>query len=484
MQNVISPGRAIRKEVKRSKLESPITSLLRSIQHGSSSRALCHHLQSLLFFIDRHWSLLHDSLKQDVIDVLLQYVAYSDPVVQSWAFLSFAAVAHAEGTKTSTKRPDGPDVLDSAIWESIWTHSVRRANAPTTCRAACHASQTILSSLISRSAGNSGTILSTPRILGEIETLTKDMDVQGPSYPYDSVCIFLSHCLQIASQDARLYRMRLEDKVLTWLIDSWKVVTGRARMAPYLIGDILLLLETICSFSKRAEPLAWPSIPDCQIVDSVVEETKVKVIQDFVLYARIPPFSRHSDFSTKSSVRSSPPGEIAVDIDKIDLIAPRPKERKISSFLSRSLESFLLEAETIQGHPRAETCRQHLDVAVTAALFEALLVTNGINCNRTVLQTAGKVITSCMNLLVGRQWSHLEKLLVAQGLEPLIYDEEMPDEGLFSEAMSQPGPDSGIKQQTLRRLVANMSSEKDARATARLALLQIIWQNVEVCTYH
>lgn len=415
-------------------------------------------------------------MKQAVIDVLLQYVAYSDSVVQSWVFLSFAAVAYAEEPQTSTNKPEDLDLLDAPIWESIWTHAVRRVNTPTTCRAACHTGQTILTCLYLRSARNRGVNLSTARILGEIETLTKDIDVQGPSYPYDSVCAFLSHCLQIASQDTRLYRMRLEDKVLTWLIDSWKVVGGRARMAPYLIGDILLLLETICNFSKRAEPLAWPSMPDCQIVDSVVEENKIKVIQDFVLYAKLPSFCDHSGRSVKSS---SSDGTIT-DIDKVDLIAARPKERKISSFLSRSLESFLVETETIQDHARAETCRQHLDIAVTAALFEALLVTNGISCNRTVLQSAGKVITSCMTLLAGRQWSRSEKLLVAQGLEPFIYDEEEPEEGLFVEAMSQPGPGSGIKQQTLRHVVANISGERDTRSIRRCALLQIVWQNVEV----
>lgn len=478
MQDVLSPGRAVRKENKRSKLESPITSLLRSIQLGSNSRTLCHHLQSLLFFVDRHWSLLHNSLKQDVIDVLLQYVAYSDPVVQSWVFLNFAAVAYAEGTKTSPGNSDGVDTLDEAMWESIWTHAVRRANAPTTCRAACHTSQTILTCLYSRTSRSPGSPLGTSKILGEIETLTKDMDVQGPSYPFDSVCIFLSHCLQIASQDARLYRMRLEDKVLTWLIDSWKVVAGRARMAPYLIGDILLLLETICNFTKRAQLLAWPSIPDCQIVDTVVEESKVKVIQDFVLYAKIPSFSHCTDTSTKSSLQPSPSSAKA---DNIDLISPRPKERKISSFLSKVLESFLVDSESNQGHARAETCRQHLDIAVTAALFEALLVTNGINCNRTVLQTAGKVITSCTKLLARRHWSHSEKLFVAQGLEPLIYDEEIPDEGSFWEAMPRPGPDSGIKKDTLRHLVANMTGDKDMHSSGKLALLQIIWQNIEVC---
>src|ERR1700733_5133658 len=85
----------VRFDGKRVKLEGPITSILASISDQSTTTAVrVYHLQILLFFIDRHWLLLHETLQYRVIHMLLQFVSYDEGVIQSWVFLCFAAIAY------------------------------------------------------------------------------------------------------------------------------------------------------------------------------------------------------------------------------------------------------------------------------------------------------------------------------------------------------------------------------------------------------
>jgi ataxia telangiectasia mutated family protein len=144
----------IRADGKRIKLENPVASLIASISGQSTIAVRVYHLQILLFFIDRHWLILHDTLQKDVIHMLLQSVSYDEGVIQSWVFLCFAAIAHVHNSKashsTETTRSFPPTsnrlASDPATWDSIWTNAIRRVNVPIVCRAACHAACALLHS--------------------------------------------------------------------------------------------------------------------------------------------------------------------------------------------------------------------------------------------------------------------------------------------------------------------------------------------------
>lgn len=483
MQHSTPTAGSSRGNSKRIKLENPITSLLHSIQTGHVARVRNYHLQTLLFFVDRHWPLVHDSQKREIVDTLLQFVTVEDYTVQSWVFLNSAAIAHAEGSRPVPKTTDIPYSLDSGIWDSIWAHTIRRANAPVICRAACHAGQALLTSFYSHVPKPSQVLLTTSRVLLDIETFAKDMDVQGPSYPFDAVCIFLSQCLKVASQDARLYRMHLEDTVLSWFIDSWKMTRNRMKMASYATADILLLLETICGLSKCINLKFRPLLPKSEIVESIVRENKTKIIRDFLLYATVPTFIQHLDSSLIPLASVSKANTNTDGYEKI-LVPARGKERRISSFFLKTLEPLIPEWEGFKD-PRnrvtAETARQSLDISVSAITFESLLVLNGVSPNRQVLQAASKIITLIIRMLTDPNWSTSERLLVAHGLEILIPEEETTEDDAFLEALSRPGEDSGIKEQTLQRLIYGNSGDKRKSGADHLELLRVLWQNVEVC---
>ncbi|KAG5638353.1 hypothetical protein H0H81_000486 [Sphagnurus paluster] len=463
-------------EGKRLRLENPIASLLTSIQHRSTSNVRAYHLQILLFVIDRHWGVLHDTLQQEVISTLLQFVSLDDGSVQSWVFLCFAAIAFTIGFPSQDQSSRlKPLVQDSGTWDSIWTNAIRRASVPTVSRAACHTAYIILTLTHADKGGSAHIPLPSPRVLVEIETLAKDLDVQGPPYPFDSVCAFLACCLKVASQDMHLYRMQLEEKALSWLVDCWKVATFRSKkQSLHMASDLMLLLESICGFGKRSDLVSRVPLPQGQISKILTDEAKTKVIKDFLLCARIPPFHPSE---TRAMLNSSLPAPHANDKG---LIPPRGRERRITAFLLKSIESLLVDWDESTGHSTAETARQSLDLAVTALSFESSLVLNGTQANRRLIQCACKLIGTVTTLLCDVRWTVAERALICLGLDPLIcLENDLGDDEPWG-VMLPPDMGSGIKAQALSRLSCRNVDGVQKLQQCRMHFLRIVWQHPDV----
>jgi ataxia telangiectasia mutated family protein len=471
-----------RTDRKRIKLENPVTSLLASISGQSTTAVRVYHLQILLFFIDRHWLILHDALQKDVIHMLLQSVSYDEGVIQSWVFLCFAAIAHVHNSKaghsTETARSFQPTshrlASDPATWDSIWTNAIRRVNVPIVCRAACHAACALLHS----HSSDIRIPLSSQRVLFEIETLGKDLDVQGPAYPYDSVCAFLAKCMQVASQDMRLYRMHLEEKVLSWLVDSWKVVNMARRMSLYLVKDVMLLLEGICGLTKRSDLVTRVPPPQCQITVVLTELARTKIIRDFLLDAQLPVFRTPTQAPEISATIGIGCPDHSGSAQQ--LTQPRSRERKISTFLLKSLEALLGDWEDTTTHATGEKARLSLDVAITALSFESTLILNGTRANRRVVQCACKLIDIVTKLLADPRWTTAEKALILLGLDPLTSTGDGENGADGWEAMLPPDVGSGIKAHTLKRLTFGGANEDTTSIAIRTEFLRTLWQNADV----
>jgi ataxia telangiectasia mutated family protein len=445
-----------------------------------------YHLQILLFFIDRHWYRLHNSLQNDVIATVLQFVSVDEVPIQSWAFLCLAAIAHCDGIQPSSVTPDDTLAAGSCLrgpttWDPIWTHAMRRANVPVVCRGACHAAHTLV--------GYARHLLTPQRVLAEIESLAKDLDLQGPSFPYDAVCMFLAQCLRVASQDVRLYRMQLEEKVLSWLLDNWRVgtsakdVSGRSRMPPHTIGDFLDLLESVCGCSRRSDPICRMVLPDCDIVNVIEEHHKTRIIRDYVLHATLPALGRHGNSLADTSVAQEIPS--ATTRADQELVPPRGRERRVSAFLIKAMEFLIAEWEMAKDnkmHPTAEKVRQSFDAAITALMFESLLSLNGTHSNRRVIQSAGKVVVLLAPFITDAKWTPEERLLILKALEPLVVgaDQEDIDDGWT--AFIEPGLESGIKSHILRSLQIRISSHVRSHGQRRYLQL-LLWENAEVYVF-
>ena len=211
---------------KRRKRSNPIDELLDHLTHHTADNVRGYHLQLLLFFIDRHWSVLYPELRKVVAERLQTALGMDDPLTQSWTLMCLGAIAHAEATSLAATSPLTPSQISSIErhipWDYIWQQVMRRTSALSTSRTACHTANILLS--------HSKALLNSHKVLLEVEMMAKDLTIQGPSYPYDSVCALLISCMRVASHDVRLYRLQLEEKVLMWFMDTWRpggVVKGR-----------------------------------------------------------------------------------------------------------------------------------------------------------------------------------------------------------------------------------------------------------------
>ncbi|KZT65045.1 hypothetical protein DAEQUDRAFT_677538 [Daedalea quercina L-15889] len=465
-----------RRPGKRVKLENPIKSQLDLISRSSVSSIRSYHLQGLLFFIDRHWSTLHEELQQQVISVLLQFVSFEDGSVQSWTLLCLAAIAQTVGSSIKSSSVPGTrsEPPQSATWDAIFAHAMRRSTTASVSRAACHVASVFML--------HSKELLTSQRLIAEVEALCKDLDVQGPVFPYDSVCAFLDLALRIASQDARLYRMQMEEKVLTWFLDTWRVETApKTKLLPHTMADLLMLLESICSLSNKSHLICGMPLSDTPVVQAANHHCYTAVIRNFTLQARLPPWHRPEPASDSSSLSGqNSEGGRCVDLD--DLVEPRGRERRISTFLLKIMEEVCTVWESgrdVSGFVTAEKIRSYLDTAFMVLSFEATLVVNGVRPTRRVIQAACRLIQVLFPHVSEKRWTSEERLLMLGSLEPLILVQQASAQEPI-ESLASPGPYTGIRREVLRGLGINAMGAPDRHRNMHRLFQRTIFRSVDV----
>ncbi|EJD07243.1 uncharacterized protein FOMMEDRAFT_100399 [Fomitiporia mediterranea MF3/22] len=454
-------------ESRRSRLENPIKSLLQTILQPRAIRGKSFALQSLLFVIERHWTVLHGEMQLEVIDGLFQMITTDDTRIQSWIFCCLAATAYAD-----SMNPNGPLEPATARWDAIWSHSMRRTNAPSICRAACHTANALLTC---------GKVPLT-RILTEIETMAQDINVQGPTAPYDSVCAFLGRCVRVASQDTRLHRMHLDDKVLSWLIENWNVLSGVSRSASSLaqlrlvqhtIQDILGLLECACGFFDTSQLYCPIPLPRHAIVDLIQTQMDTAAIQEFLLDARFP----HTQASSHLQL-AQPSNALSSDV-RNDLMQPDSRVRKASAFFLKTLEAIIPaweEAPDIGPRSPAESVRRALDFAVLAICFESSMVMNGVANNRRSLLAACKLISLLAPHLVELSWSTEELVILLSSFAPLSSVGSEDGSSRKWEPFIDPGNATGVRHSPKARVSRHgLTTRHSSRQ-----LQAIIWQSSDV----
>ena len=463
-------------ETKRGKLENPITTLLRLIQTQNSAESRVSCLQSLLFIIDRHWPSLHVEIRQEIYDGLIRLVSVDNPPVQSWAFCCFAAITHE----------DQESQLD---WDAVWRHAMRRTGVPLVCRAACHAANTLL--LCSK--------LPLQRISPEMESLASDISVsisvQGPTYPFDSVCALLSQCIMIASRDVGLYELQLGEKVLGWLADNWvpfessvRLVpgTGKNKMEQRTAADILGLLETASGLKVRSDLVSAVPLPDHLIVSLVEEHNSSRVIRRFLLGAQL-----ESGQSLSTPTKAKAPTRSPIPNAVTESVAPVGRERKASSLLLKTVEGSLAfwesraEANSTTSLPAVETLRRSLDLAILCICFEASLTSNGIRSTRRVLTAACKLLLVLGPYIGNTTWTGDEAVLLTSTLLQITLDEpikgRLPSWAGFIDASTSTGIRRSAKEGT------NGTIQEDLAKTgrnARRTFLRTLWSYPEVCAVY
>jgi serine-protein kinase ATM len=343
-------------------------------------------------------------------------------------------------------------------------------------RSACHVAYTLLF--------HAKHLLTTQRVILEIEAFAKGMDVQGPPFPYDSVCAFVALCLRVASQDMRLYRMRIEDKVLRWLADCYSLHAvrdfrggpggGKSRTSRPLASDVTLVLSSACSLQRRTTLPCRMLLPESVIVNAVREEYKTVVIRDFLLRAQLPVFT---PLPTESPLSDSLSSTVTTTDKTGDLVSSGPRERKVSAILLKVLE----DADAMDGGSplSAERARRVVDFCVVALSFEGLLILNDVLPNQRVLHAARKAASCIAHAFTSNKWTLEEKALVLLGFDPLVHISENDDADPWI-GLLPPKVETGIRREVLHRLVNTNSDEDPPRLFLYRELQRVIWRIPEV----
>jgi ataxia telangiectasia mutated family protein len=446
--------------------------LLQSINDSSSS-ARIYRMQLLLFLIDGHWTTLDQKMQRGIITSLLQSLSFEENVTQSFAFLCFAAAAEST---TEISNPSAA-LVDSSIWDQVWTGALRKMSNAAVCRSACHCATILLK--------QAKCLLSSSRIIHEVEMLMSDLDVHGPPGLEDSISDFFVELLVYAHQDVRLYHMKIEDKLLAWLPDVWRNPTdARARGRTRHLGPLnhvpssLNLIEGICGLQHRAGLLEIAVLPDGAVVDTLLQNDNTALIRDFLLHARLPDLSRGHGLVND---RQSP---LVIGTTSF-MIASSGRERRASAILLKVIETASDELEEHRGsngQMPAEDARCYLDLAVVSMAFCSSLARNGIKPNRRILQLACKLVTRIVSSLPSSSWTVDEKAYVMHGMAPLVLDEE--DDQLPSwEPMVKPGFGTGIKREALVQLLPRHGKGTAASDGHQGEWRNVLWQDADVSDF-
>ncbi|KDQ11887.1 hypothetical protein BOTBODRAFT_162335 [Botryobasidium botryosum FD-172 SS1] len=439
-----------------SKTADPILALL-SDMDKPALRAPAYRRQVLFFLVDRHWKSLPLAHRVEILDRLLNFLAKdADPTLQSWTFLSYSSIFFADRSST-------------ADWTFLWNHAIHQTHFPGVSRVACHTAYILLGSKS----------LPPQMVLPDIESLTNKLVVQGPPVLHDAVCAFLSQCLRVVSQDVRLFKMQLEEKVLAWLFQTWLLDPGAVKGSHtprVLPKDVLLLLESICGLSQHFDMVHGNLLPDCATTQRLLEEQETSVIRDYLLHTRIPPFRE----TTSPTPNPPPPAQFTASPE--ELSAPSAREQRASAFLGEFLGVLLAEwTPDKRDFSNHENVRRLLDVAVLALSFEAALVLNGIRSNRTVISDACRLLIMLAESFVSEGRNAQERAFIILGLEPLVNcGDPALDHQTGWEAVEGPGDRTGVPRQILLSLTAPKSRTPDGLIRSRQEAHKVIWESSEM----
>jgi len=307
-------------------------------------------------------------------------------------------------------------------WTRVWAHVTRKIATAALSRAACHTATCLLSCGLAN----------TPKHISDIRTVLANIEIQGPSYPYDSVCAFLCAAVTIARNDATLYQQKLEDRVMGWLM-KWSVVDGakgRARMDQYSAADIYRLVCEVSGISPlyMTDLEAADVLPDCAIVDRLIEEHNTRPLRRLIIHAEFPDKAEQN--TTSSTPITAPPLIMGGTQHSLEGVQGRPG--LVLSFLTRSIEALSTDWPTAEDTAFAppERVRKALDMVIAASAYLVTLQASGTHveptCIQAIIHLIGKIrlsLASSSHTIPGQHlmWTAFKPLSTASSHRPATW---------------------------------------------------------------
>ena len=391
--------------------------LISQAMHGSTESRVVS-LQVLNMLADRYWLDLHSEAQLNIRQTLIRLLDEDSTLIQCWSFLALATIAaiparfddeldrHASSFKMSSLQTAKQQSEDTG-WVKVWAHAVRKASTTPLSRAACHAAHTIF---------RTGK-MSSVRCVQDIGNFLETVDIQGPPYPFDSVCTFLATALDAVRRDVRLYATDLDRKVLAWL-EKWDAsegFKGKGRMDPHTPFDLLTLLRESCQLPpvSLSQAITLGLLPDCAIVNHILALAKSQPIRQFVLHGRIPDTADAEDILPVTSNLDTTSSSTVLDGGR----------RVGSQLLIRNLKTFCTDWLATDNHisTSPERVRRSIDFIVLTLAFQASLEIGGVRPDPSCTDLAIELLKLLKPSLSSTAYSVPGQNLIWQGFEPLIH---------------------------------------------------------------
>ncbi|KAK4047357.1 Serine/threonine-protein kinase tel1 [Microbotryomycetes sp. JL221] len=473
--DILSPSGASRN--KRRKVEAPLAAFLDKLSEADPNNLVASfRLQLMTFFVERHDRFLTPRLASTALTAIESNLKHSSLNVQAWALIAATALANRVHNIRELK----------VRWEQLWAMCARKLSRPKICRYAAHAANILLARDLVTS-----TLLS-----DTIESLSREMDVQGPDAPSDAVCLFFEWILAIAISDMRLYRLHVSDKILAWLVNSWTplAISTSTRVASAFAGSLAKSSTSsnrfspngLCSLLARVCGMKYPNkakanvlVPDCDLGTVAVNACEMTTANDFIA-GRVPPYRRE-----KGNKRSKSQFKVLPEVPEAGNLDMR-LDRKISQWLQKQLKSIVDEADDLgdKGGDRAywigltiDTVRRYLDLVSVTLAFEGILALNKRKQSRTTTKLASEVLSMLATNLGMSKWSATERAQLVNCLDIVLVPLE-PYPAVELPVLLDPSHASDLPQHMLPK------PDRTSRATVGLdsltfKLYQHMWQQPE-----
>ncbi|KAI7941246.1 hypothetical protein MJO29_013320 [Puccinia striiformis f. sp. tritici] len=440
---------------KRRKVDSELDVLLDDLQPGTPSASIIHRIQLLTVTIDLYWNILDFQARGKINQRVLELLHSDDPDVLNWAFILFGSMSHcivppANPLSYPGKASSSEVVPSPKDWEHIWSYAIHRTTNPACSRSASYAAFCILATHQ----------IPTHATHEAIHRFLRDLDVQGPPFPYDSVCLLISECLALASQNLQLSAHNLEENVLRWLYKTWPEVDRAAtscnptgglqrnrRLSPggFDSEAVFKLFASITKLPQFAlsTPLEVP--PDCATTDALAYLDATRSIR-----SSLSSCSQHqqSELGLEDCSHAS---HVRISYLSHESSSRSNSKSEISSMLRRSMENlsqgFDAKQKNVELISSALSCahlQMIIKILIVALLFQTSCQVSDSSSDEETISYLVCVFDIALQLVGSSKWSPSERAQLLVCFEPILLPWFGRSTATPSDGLAQPGTTSGI----------------------------------------
>lgn len=401
---------------KRQRIEEPVAEMLNVMTSARHAENRLFALQTMYFFVMRHWDQLHGRLQTTIKNTIQNLMVDPAPEVQQWADLNLAAICHFVVVNT-TQEPssvigDQPNrhiaTRGNGDWLEIWQLALRKLVI--TAAASSRTAALLLQVIVRKQ------VIEPALLITSIGKFLEGVSDQGPAAPYDAVCDFMVICLDAADQDARLHRMGFTSKVSEWFRTAWLAQEkNTAEAADRATFDLASAFQLICRLS--ALPAQFSSLRDDRPLTStpllvrMQKEEQILDIRDFMLHAKLPALPKTEKHSGASGQMAAAPADATA----------RPFSASEARALSRlfGLKLQQLSLTDVDGSNVARL-RGKLDGCILILLAESIFIDSDPEHSQANFDAASDLLEKVLQLILQKSWTLGERAKLFVGLNALF----------------------------------------------------------------